>query len=148
MLIIRPLTAPDRPEWEQLFAAYAAFYQMPQTEQMRAVIWGWLMDPLHGTKGFVAVLAGRVIGLAHMRPVPQTLTATMAGFLDDLFVDPAARGSGAARALIAAVAQDAKAQGWTDLSWLTADDNYRARGLYDQMATRAGWITYEMDLRP
>jgi hypothetical protein len=29
--------------------------------------------------------------------------------------------------------------------WLTADNNYRARGLYDRCATRTHWITYEME---
>ena len=28
--------------------------------------------------------------------------------------------------------------------WIAQDDNYRARGLYDSLSTRTGWITYEM----
>lgn len=142
---IRPLHATDRPTWEVLFAAYAAFYKMPQTPQMRAVVWGWLMAQT--AFGFVAEHEGKIIGFAHIRPVAQTLTATTGGFLDDLFVDPASRGTGAARALITAVADDARSKGWSDLSWLTADNNYRARSLYDQLARRAPWITYEMDLK-
>ena len=38
--------------------------------------------------------AGRLLGLAHFRPMPRPLTGSTAGFLDDLFVAPAARGAG------------------------------------------------------
>jgi hypothetical protein len=31
------------------------------------------------------------------------------------------------------------------IRWTTADDNYRARGVYDRLATRTTWITYDMD---
>jgi len=34
--------------------------------------------------------------------------------------------------------------GWLVTRWITQDDNYRARGLYDSLSTRTGWITYEM----
>ena len=66
------------------------------------------------------------------------------GFLDDLFVDPPARGSGAAHALIEAVEAVARARGWLTVRWITADDNYRARGLYDKLATRTMWVTYDL----
>lgn len=142
---IRPIATDDRPAWDGLFSAYAAFYSVPQTPHMRAVVWDWLMT--QAALGFVAEIDKKLIGFAHIRPVTQTLTATTGGFLDDLFVAPDARGSGAARALIIACADYARAKGWSDLSWLTADNNYRARSLYDQLAQRAGWITYEMALQ-
>lgn len=28
--------------------------------------------------------------------------------------------------------------------WTTADDDYRARGTYDQVAVRTSWVTYDM----
>jgi ribosomal protein S18 acetylase RimI-like enzyme len=145
-LIIRALAPHDRPEWEALYADYAAFYQVAQTEQMRATVWGWLHDDAHETCGLVAQLEDRMIGLAHYRAFARPLTATTGGFLDDLFVAPNARGSGAAPALITALQDLGRAKGWTVLRWITADNNYRARGLYDQMAERTGWITY--DLKP
>jgi hypothetical protein len=30
------------------------------------------------------------------------------------------------------------------IRWITADDNYRARAKYDQLASRTPWITYDM----
>ena len=32
------------------------------------------------------------------------------------------------------------------LRWITADDNYRARSLYDKIAERTKWVTYDIKL--
>ena len=78
--------------------------------------------------------------------MPRPLNGSTAGFLDDLFVDPGFRGGGVADRLIAAVAALGRKRGWTVIRWLTADDNYRARGVYDRHAKRTMWITYQIDL--
>lgn len=145
-MIIREPGAPDRAEWERLYAGYAAFYKVDQTPQMRARVWGWLHDPAHQTRGLVAEEGGRLIGLAHFRAFARPLSATIGGFLDDLFVDPSSRGSGAAEALIKAVAEEGRSSGWTVLRWITADVNYRARGLYDRLAEKTRWATYDLKL--
>ena len=88
--------------------------------------------------------AGRVVGLAHVRPFARPLSATVGGFLDDLHVDASARGSGAVDALLRALQDLAVERGWSVVRWITADDNYRARGKYDQIAVRTAWITYDM----
>jgi ribosomal protein S18 acetylase RimI-like enzyme len=74
------------------------------------------------------------------------LSASTGGFLDDLFVDPHLRGSGAADALIAALRDIGAARGWTVIRWITAEDNYRARGVYDRVAMRTPWVTYDIKL--
>ncbi len=145
-LTIRPPTPADRADWGRLFAGYAEFYGVAQSEAMRDRVWSWLHDPAKSTSGLVAQAQGRLIGLAHFRTVDDPLWATTTGFLDDLFVDPSARGSGTAKALIDAVAAKGRAQGWPLLAWLTAADNHRARSLYDRLATPATWVTYEMTL--
>ena len=147
-MLIRPPVAADRPEWERLYAGYAAFYKVTQTPEMRATVWGWLHDPAHQTRGLVAEEEGRLIGLAHFRPFARPLSASTGGFLDDLFVDPTARGSGAADALIAALADEGRKQGWTVIRWITAEDNYRARALYDRVAEKTKWATYDLRLDP
>ncbi|MFL6578929.1 MAG: GNAT family N-acetyltransferase, partial [Povalibacter sp.] len=63
-------------------------------------------------------------------------------YLEDLFVDPQARGLGAGRALIDAVYRAADAQGATRVYWHTESDNKRAQGLYDQVASVAPFIQY------
>lgn len=101
----------------------------------------------HETEGLVAVDdSGTLIGLTHFRPFARPLSATTGGFLDDLFVVPSSRGSGAARLLIEAVAKLGKERGWSVIRWITAEDNYRARSLYDKVAEKTKWATYDIKL--
>ena len=135
----------DKPAWRALYNGYAAFYKMPMTDEIADRVWGWLHDPAHVLEALVARDdSGKPIGLAHFRAMPSPLRGASAGFLDDLFVDPDVRGSGAADALIRAINVLAKERGWPVVRWITADNNYRARGVYDRLATRSMWITYEM----
>jgi len=146
-ITIRPVEPKDRAAWNQLYAGYAAFYKVTQTEEMRETVWSWLHNPDHETEGFVAENEhGTLIGLTHFRPFARPLSATTGGFLDDLFVSPDARGSGAARLLIEAVAKHGKQRGWSVIRWITAEDNYRARSLYDKVAEKTKWATYDIKL--
>jgi GNAT superfamily N-acetyltransferase len=139
--------ATHRAAWGRLYAGYAAFYKVEQTEAMRDTVWGWIHDPAHPVKAFVALdAAGTPVGLAHFRPFARPLRAAMGLYLDDLFVDPASRGGRLADLLIEAVAEEGRRQGATLLRWITADDNYRGRGVYDRLATRTMWITYDKAL--
>ena len=75
-----------------------------------------------------------------MRP----LRGVVCGYLDDLFVSPELRGSGAVQALFAEIDRLAQERGWPLVRWTTADDNYTARSVYDRLAQRTTWITYDM----
>lgn len=145
-VIIRPVSVTDRTAWEALYQGYASFYRVEQTDDMRARVWDWLHDPVHPVSGFVAEKGDVLVGLTHYRPYHSPLAANTNGFLDDLFVDPAHRGSGAAAALIEAVSAEGRKQGWGKIRWITAEDNYRARGLYDRVADRTKWVTYDIPL--
>lgn len=143
---IGPLEDGDKGAWRRLYDGYADFYKVPMDDARAETLWGWLMDPAHVLTGLVARAEGEPVGLAHFRDMPSPLRGAVIGFLDDLYVDPAWRGSGAARALLEAVAEEGRRRGWPFYRWITQDDNYRARGLYDRMAMRTMWITYQYDL--
>jgi GNAT superfamily N-acetyltransferase len=144
---ITPLVAADKPDWGRLYEAYATFYKVPMDDAIADRVWGWIINPAHNLEALVARnTRGGVIGLAHFRAMPRPLTGSTVGFLDDLFVDPEFRGRRVADQLIAALAELARQRGWTLIRWLTADDNYRARGVYDRIAKRTVWISYQMDL--
>jgi GNAT superfamily N-acetyltransferase len=146
-IVIAPPRAQDFTDWRRLFEGYATFYKMPMTDQIAGTVWQWLLDPAHTLEALLAREGdGRVRGLAHFRAMPRPLTGSTAGFLDDLFVDPAWRGRRVADRLIAAVAALGHERGWTLIRWITADDNYRARGVYDRLAKRTLWITYQLDV--
>ena len=147
MIPVRPISASDHETWSTLYAGYADFYQVDQTPDMRDTVWSWLMDGAHEVNGFIAVSdTGEALGLAHYRPFSRPLSASVGGFLDDLFVTPSARGNDVSKLLIAAVVAVAKEKHWSVVRWLTAENNYRARSTYDKVATRTNWTVYDVKL--
>jgi GNAT superfamily N-acetyltransferase len=142
-----PLASEHRSDWERLYAGYAEFYKVEQSAAMRETVWQWIFDPKRELEAVVAVEgAGRAVGFAHYRPQPRPLRASIGGFLDDLFVEPGLRGTGVVQAIMQKLAEVGRAEGWTSIRWLTAEDNYRARGFYDTIAARTVFLTYEMKL--
>jgi GNAT superfamily N-acetyltransferase len=142
------VTAPgsgDKAAWRVLYNGYAEFYKVPMTDQIADTVWGWIHDPKHEVKALVAKTSdGRLVGLAHYRPMARPLAGAVAGFLDDLFVTPDLRGGGVADALIARLTEIAREKKWQVIRWITAENNYRGRSFYDRVATKTHWLTYEI----
>ena len=143
--VVEPPTRADFEPWRGLYRGYAAFYESDQTDEQAARVWSWIHDPDHEVRALVVRQeGGDPVGLAHYRPFARPLRACTGCFLDDLFVAAEHRGSGAVDALLAELRRIAAAEGWDTVRWITADNNYRARSKYDQVATRTHWITYDM----
>lgn len=135
----------DREAWCRLYRGYAEFYRVPMTDEHLDLVWSWIHDATHEVEALVARSeAGEIAGLAHYRPFARPLAGATGLFLDDLFVDPAARGQAVGALLIEAVGEEARRRGCTLVRWITADDNHRARTLYDRLATRTMWVTYDL----
>ena len=136
----------DRQSWERLYYGYAEFYQAPMNEQIIDTVWSWIFDTNHS---FYCLLAkdnnGTALGLMHYRAMVSPLRGTSIGFLDDLFIDPAFRGAGTGEIMFKALKKEAQKNGWPIIRWITAENNYRARNLYDQISDKTHWLTYQMD---
>jgi GNAT superfamily N-acetyltransferase len=78
----------------------------------------------------VAELAGAPVGYALFHPSWSTEVGQRGFYLYDLYVRPAARGHGAGRALMAALARLAKAEGRSFLWWNSKDWNQDAQIFY------------------
>lgn len=143
-VFVRPVAPEDAAEWRVLYRGYAAFYKLPMTDAILDETWSWLLDASHPLDALVALSDGKVVGLAHIRPQPKPLLGTNAGFLDDLFVDPALRGRGVGRHLLEQVRTVARERNWVSVRWITAPDNATARRLYDDVAVATAWVTYEL----
>ena len=146
---IRPIGSDDRDAWQSLFTAYGVFYETDFSPAVLDRVWTWLMDAAHEVSALVAEIDGvdgpRLVGFAHLRRLHDTFTAGPAWSLDDLYVAPEQRGAGIARALLAACEATAHAAGGGTLRWITASDNSTAQRLYDSVATRTSWVTYEKE---
>jgi len=140
---VRRLVAADKPRWRTLFKGYIEFYKATVADEVIELTWQRLMagtDDFH--IGLVAEVDGQVIGLAHVLFHRSTWSPTWYCYLEDLFVDPAARKNGIGRALIEATYREADARGCTRTYWATQEFNYRARSLYDTVATKSPFIQY------
>jgi GNAT superfamily N-acetyltransferase len=145
--IARPIEQRDWEAWRRLFIGYCTHYEWEASEEQLRRVWSWIHEE-RTVMAIVAVAAdgvGEPVGFAHLRSWVRPLRGEIAGYLDDIFIEPAARGTGVVEALFAAIGAMAISEGWSIVRWTTADDNYRARTTYDRVAVRTGWITYEMD---
>lgn len=145
--MIRDLGPEDHDSWRELFRAYGVFYETDFSEDVLERVWELLTTAGSGIEAVVAEQDGRVVGFAHYRSHPDTFSGGRDWYLDDLYVEPDARSAGHATDLIQHITRIARsaAPGGT-LRWITAADNARAQRLYDRLATKTTWVTYEVRL--
>ena len=141
---VRPIELRDADAWRRLFRDYGVFYETTFDEAQLDHVWGLLTTEGSGVDALVAEVGGAVVGIAHYRSHPDTFSTGRDWYLDDLFTDPSARGAGVATALIERLKQLARATGPGTLRWITADDNVTAQRVYDRVAKRTSWVTYEV----
>ncbi len=146
MVTVRRLEEADFAEWLALWHGYLHFYRSSDevAEEVSAATFAKLAAGEEGYLGLVAEGAGgRVVGLANLIFHPSTWSTAPYCYLEDLYVDPASRGTGAAQSLIEAVYEEADRRGATRTYWETQEFNSPARSLYDKVAHRTSFIIYE-----
>ena len=139
----------DLAELLPLLRAYCDFYEVsPPEDDLLALARALIADPEREGVQLLARLEGDAIGFATIYWSWATTIASRIGVMNDLYVAPEARGSGAADALIAACADECRQHGATELTWQTAKDNARAQRVYDRVgAKRSEWVDYSLNLR-
>ncbi|TFB67178.1 GNAT family N-acetyltransferase [Cryobacterium sp. Hz7] len=145
-VLVRSVQASDFSEWAGLYREYREFYALSPDERIVERVWSWINDGAHEVNAFVASTGDRLVGLAHYRRFARPSTGSVGIFLDDLYTSPNTRGSGVGRALLSELSSLADGEGSSVVRWITAEDNTRARRLYDSTATSTKWVTY--DLKP
>jgi len=144
MVTIRPLELRDEAQWRRLWTGYLEFYETSVAEEVYASAFARnLADGDPAMHALVAERDGALIGLVHYIFHRHNWRLEDVTYLQDLYVDPAARAGGVGRALIEAVYEAADAAGRPSVYWMTQEFNYRGRALYDQVATRTPFIKYQ-----
>ena len=142
-VIVRDLGPQDETRWAELWAGYLEFYESSVSDDVTAATWARLIGPDSSVFGLVAEVEGNVQGIVNCVLHANTWTDKPVCYLQDLFTAPEARGQGAGKALIEAVTTRARLESWHRVYWRTASDNVTAQALYDKVAKRTGWVTYE-----
>ena len=141
MIRIAPLLLSERARWEQLWSEYQRFYGVDLPAAVTDNTWQRLHD------GRVQGLGARdaadhLVGIVHFLFHEDTWSTTRACYLEDLYVDSTARGTGCGRMLIEAVAEASRLAGANSPYWLTHQSNAVARQLYDRLGQNQGFIQY------
>ena len=144
MIEIVPLADSDRAVWQVLATGYNDFYETVWPLDIYDRVWRRLQAG-EGAHALGARLDGRLVGIAHYL-FHTSVWRDDVCYLQDLFTDETARGQGVARALIDAVAAEARRRGASRFYWQTRQDNARARALYDKVAVFRGFIRYDYSL--
>ena len=143
-LKIHELNTMHYESWLELYLQYAKYYKVEIPSDKFKLTWRWLNNKDHPLQGIIAEFNDKYVGFAHFRSMPSPLESCEIGFLDDLFVAPKFRGRKIGFKLIQRVKKNAEDKGWPYINWITKDDNYSARSLYDKIAKKTDWNFYEL----
>jgi GNAT superfamily N-acetyltransferase len=95
----------------------------------------------------VAEVDGEVVGFALWYRSFSTWLGKPGLWLEDLFVRPAARGTGIGKALLVSLAQVCVDNGWPRFEWWVLDWNESAQGFYRSLGARPEdeWTVWRVD---
>ena len=145
-MIVRPLSAADREQWEPLWEGYNLFYERPDLpREITDTSWARFLDPEEPMFAAVAEVDGLIVGLVHYLYHRNTAMIDDVCYLQDLFTAPEARGLGVGRALIEYVYAEAAKAGSSRVYWQTQENN-PARKLYDRVAELTSFRRYVREL--
>ncbi len=140
---IRNFEQGDFEAWVQLWMKYLDFYGSDFNPEIAQKSFAKMCDEHHlSRQGLVAECDGKVVGFAHVIFHEHNWRLEDVCYLQDLFVEPAARSLGLGGKLIEYAHAQAVAQGASDFYWLTQDHNTGARKLYDQIGQLTSFIKY------
>lgn len=141
---------PELAELLPLMRGYCDFYAVdPPDEALLAMARALIGDsPREGFQLIARDESGRAIGFATVFWTWATSSAARIGVMNDLFVEPAARGGGTADELILECARLVRERGGRSLEWQTAKDNFRAQAVYERVGGRRSdrWLSYSLEL--
>jgi GNAT superfamily N-acetyltransferase len=142
--IVRGARADDEAIWRDLWGQYVRFYESEVPEAVTAHTWARILGQQQGFVGRVSERDGRVVGFSVSIVHARSWTSAPACYLEDLFVDPAVRGSGAGRALIEDLIALGRERGWARVYWHTRQSNAVARRLYDRFTAADDFVRYKV----
>ncbi len=143
---IRKAQPTDEPRWRTLWAGYVAFYRASISEEITAATWRRILDLGSPIDCLVAERDGSVIGICNYLLHESTWDTRPICYLQDLYIDPASRGGGAAKQLILACEEEARKAGAFRIYWQTQEYNAPARSLYDTIVPRSSFIVYRKNI--
>nr|WP_254225868.1 GNAT family N-acetyltransferase [Burkholderia gladioli] len=130
------------PLWNGYNAFYGRVGETALPRDITELTWRRFFDGYEPMHAMVAESAGEIVGLVHFLYHRHTTLAGPICYLQDLYTLASARGKGVGRALIEAVYREARQDGAERVYWQTHETNQTAMKLYDQLASKSGFLVY------
>lgn len=143
---IRPLEQNDHDKWRELFSDYQSFYRAKVPDDIVENTWKRIHDSKSRVNGLGAEVDGELVGFTHYLFHDSTWSDRPTCYLEDLFVEPTARGSDTAKDLIRGVEAAAKENNAFRVYWHTQQYNSKARSLYDTITPPSSFIVYRFGI--
>ena len=143
-LQIRPALPADAPTILRFIHALAEYEKLRHEADLTlADVEASFFGPAPRVFSDIADLDGRPVGFAVWFYSYSTFRGRHGIYLEDLFVDEAARGQGAGKALLAGLARRCRDEGLPRLDWAVLDWNAPSIAFYDSLGAGAldGWTT-------
>jgi GNAT superfamily N-acetyltransferase len=132
---IRRAGASDLDAAARLFTGYLRFYEKATPESEARVFIGERLAR-QDSVFYLASVDGKDVGFTQLYPAFASLSLAPSWILNDLYVDPSARGHRVGEALMEAARQLALSSGAAELMLQTARTNATAQRLYEKL----GWV--------
>jgi GNAT superfamily N-acetyltransferase len=146
-LIVRSARADDYQSSLMLWRGYCAALDSTVSDAIIEGAWRRILAPSEAIWCLLACQRkSEPVGFANYVLHLHTWSLQAVCYLEDLFVSPAARGSGAGRALIEALVALGREHDWRRVYWHTHENNYRARSLCDRVVPRTDFVRYDIEL--
>lgn len=132
MISIHQARLDDLDTLEILFSGYLEFYDRKHDAM---AIRQFLSDRIANRQSiiYIATSEGKALGFTQLYPAFASLSLKPSWILNDLYVEPDARGTGVANALMAAARQLAVETNASEIFLQTARSNHKAQALYEKL---------------
>lgn len=145
--MIREATPADVPDVLRLIRALATYEREPDAVvTTEADLQRWVFGADAVASVLVAEAEGRVVGIALWFRSFSTWTGQPGIYLEDLFVEPDARGSGLGKAMLVELARIAVDRGYARVEWAVLDWNQPSIDFYESLGAQLmrEWLLVRM----
>jgi GNAT superfamily N-acetyltransferase len=134
-VIITALQDTDYAQWLPLWHANM---EHSVSDEVTTETWRRICDPEFPIGGLAARLNqdDPLCGICHFILHPTTGNIKPVCYMQDLYIDPAARRKGVAKALVNQLALIGKTEGWARIYWLAEAGNEAAQQLYKSLGLK------------
>lgn len=145
-IIVSPVEQKDYDQWLAYWKSYQEFYNVALHDAITKKTWHRFFNEEVPVYCAVARQDSTMLGFVNFVFHDSTWGVNSFCYLEDLFVNPTARGKHIGKKLIEYVRARAKEKECDRLYWHTQETNKTAQRLYDWIAEKPGVIEYRMPL--